>query len=101
VGTIDKSITEVFGLSARHEFGEAAGAIAMSTPDDAVEGYAVGSGLITFLRDYMKTQPGGQGALATIDAELNKGDPAQPASMAQVDFPAMVQAIDTTFGFSF
>jgi hypothetical protein len=99
--TIDQTITQVFGLSARHEFGEAAGAIAKMTPTDAVEGFAVGSGLITFLRDYMKTQPGGADAVATIEAELQKGDPGQPQTMSQVAFTKVVAAIDKTFGFSF
>jgi hypothetical protein len=98
---IDKTISDVFGLSARHEFGEAAQAIAMGVPEDAVEGYSVGIGVITFLRDYMKTLPGGTTALSTIDAELAKGDPTQPATMTQVQFTSIVSAIDTTFGFHF
>jgi hypothetical protein len=101
VALIDKTITEVFGLSAHHEFAEAAHAIEMMMPDDAVEGFAVGSGIIKFLRDYVKTQPNGTAALATIDAELAKGDPTQPATMSAVKFTSVVSAIDATFGFSF
>lgn len=99
--TVDKALTEFFGLQARHEFGEAAEAVEKNLPDEAVEPYAVGKGVIALLRDWIKTQPGGAATLATIDAELAKGDPQKPATMKDVKFTILVTAIDTTFGFKF
>ncbi len=96
---IDQAVTEIFGLSAHHEFAEAAEAISENKPEEAVEGFAVGKGIVTMLRDYLKTRPNGAATVAAIDAELGKGDPTQAQTMAQVKFTTLVSALDTTFGF--
>src|SRR5262249_42464719 len=101
VDLIDKTITEVFGLTARHEFGEAAYATSMNTPDMAIEGFAVGKGLITFLRDYMITQPGGTPRAAAIDGAWARGDPPMPQTREQVRFTAVVGATAAPLGFHF
>jgi hypothetical protein len=98
---IDKTLTEVFALSARHEFAEASDAIDQAKPDAAVEPYSVGRGVVAILRDYLKTLPNGVTTAAQIDAELQKGDPTQPQTMSQVGFGVILSAIDGAFGFHF
>ncbi len=99
--TIDTTIHSIFGLSAHHEFAGAADAIKMGMPVDAVEPYSVGKGVFTFLRDYLKTLPGGADKVATIEAELQKGDPTKPDTMAAVNFTLVLTTIDGAFGFKF
>lgn len=101
VAAVDLTITEIFALSVHHEFAEAAEAIEMNMPVDAIEGFAVGKGLVAILRDYIKTKPNGAATVATIDAELAKGDPNNVQSMSQVAFTSLIATVDTTFGFTF
>jgi hypothetical protein len=98
---IDAIITEVFGLSARSRFDHAAELIAVGEVAEAVEPFAVGRGILGFVDEYILTLPGGADAVAALEAEVGKGDPATPESMADVDFDKIVETLDTVLGFDF